>query len=362
MASHADAPASRDAATADAAGAADPRGLRATLPRVARQASVLVVGSLNVDLLLYSDVSPSEGDSLPVRAITLPGGHAGNCASALAALGLAVSIVAAVGDDADGERLLVDLDQRGIDTRFVRRVAHAHTGRAIIPVLGPERRNYMLLDRGANESLTADDVRAALSGVAHCDAVMLFDPSIDALARTIALARARHPAAALCWTPSGMYSRDPLALPLLPRCDVVFANAREFAHLCGQDGRVLDALNAVDVVVTLGERGALSRHRGVETRAPAHSCKVVDPTGAGDAFASAYLLARLAGLDAAGRLRLGNAGGACAVGTRGARDGLPTLDALLDATLGGPGGTSAPPRVAMPPRAKEPAHAHAAKR
>ncbi|KVN03123.1 MULTISPECIES: PfkB family carbohydrate kinase [unclassified Burkholderia] len=338
------------------AGKADPRGLRATLPRVAQQAGVLVVGSLNIDLLLYSDASPSEGDSLPVRAIALPGGHAGNCASALAALGLAVSIVAALGDDADGDRLLTDLDARGIDTRFVRRVAHAHTGRAIIPVLGPERRNYMLLDRGANESLAAADVRAALSGVARCDALMLFDPSADALAQTFALARAHHPAAALCWTPSGMYSRDPVALPLLPQCDVVFANAREFAHLREQDDRVLDALDGVDVVVTLGERGALSRHRGVETRAPAHPCEVVDPTGAGDAFASAYLLARLAGLDAADRLRLGNAGGACAVGTRGARDGLPTLDALLDAALDSPQGRSAPPR------AEEPAHAHAAKR
>ncbi|AOJ84648.1 carbohydrate kinase [Burkholderia savannae] len=356
MASRTNAPASRDAAAEQA----DPRSQRAVLPRVAQHASVLVVGSLNVDLLLYSDVSPCEGDSLPVRAITLPGGHAGNCASALSALGLAVSIVAAVGDDADGERLLADLDRRGVDTRFVRRIAHAHTGRAIIPVLGPERCNYMLLDRGANESLVADDVRAALSGVARCDAVMLFDPSVDALVQTVALVRARRAAAALCWTPSGMYSRDPVALTLLPQCDVVFCNAREFAHLRDQGDHVFDMLDAVDVVVTLGEHGALSRHRGIETRAPAHPCEVVDPTGAGDAFASAYLLARLAGLDAADRLRLGNASGACAVGTRGARDGLPTLDVLLDATLDGP--LDGPRYRSAPPRAQEPAHAHAAKR
>ena len=166
------------------------RALRETAARVA----VLVIGSLNIDLILTADAEPPDEGSVLVRDSSIrAGGHAGNCASALAALGVSVTLLAAVGTDADGDALLDDLRGRGVDVTGVRRDPRAATGRVVIPVFG--EKHYMLCLRGANDLYTASDVRAALaSGRASYDAVMMFDPSPASCGRSAGSpARCRAP-------------------------------------------------------------------------------------------------------------------------------------------------------------------------
>ncbi|WP_337832953.1 PfkB family carbohydrate kinase [Pseudonocardia sp. TMWB2A] len=278
----------------------------------AARARVLVVGSLNIDLVLRAAAEPLDEGAVAVEsAQTLVGGHAGNCASALAALGVSVDVAGAVGQDSDGDLLVRDLSDRGIDVSRVSRHPDLPTGRVVIPVF--DDKHYMLLARGANEAFGAHELLKALDG-GH-DAVMVFDPGLEALQAL------RRTDALLCWSPGGLYASSRVAEHVVPQADVIFVNRSEYKDL----GVAVPG----ELVVTLGARGSLVRHRGSELAVPARRAAVVDPVGAGDAFAAAYVLARLAGLTAAARLAVGNAGGAAAVEGSGARTALATLVELL---------------------------------
>jgi ribokinase len=305
--------------------AAEARALADT----AASARVLVIGSLNVDLILRADAEPVDDGAVLVRDLeTAPGGHAGNCASALAALGMSVTLVAAVGADPDGDWLLDDLRRRGVDVSGVRVCPQAPTGRAVIPVFGT--RHYMLLHRGANDLLQAGDaLRASASEPGGFDAVLIFDPSEDVLLASGDLAGGGAKPPVLGWTPGGIYARDPVAARVIPQCDVLFANRAELAALSQAVPCVIADTLRPELIMTAGEHGAVVRHRGAQWQAPAQPVSVADPTGAGDAFSAAYLLARLAGLEPDRRLRAANLSGALAVSAVGARGRLATLADLL---------------------------------
>jgi ribokinase len=301
------------------------------LRQAAAHARVLVVGSLNVDLILRADGEPEdEGAVLVHEESTQAGGHAGNCAAALAALGVRVAVAGAVGADDDGQSLLVDLRDRGVDTALVRR-ADRPTGRVVIPVFGTK--HYMLLCRGANDSFGAADLREVLRADRY-DAVLVFDPAREALPGVGAALSGLAVPPLLGWTPGGIFSADPVAADVLPHCDMVFANAVEHRQL-NDRAKALDVLRPdAELVVTLGEGGSVLYQAGQELRVPVERVAVVDPTGAGDAFTAAYLLARLAGLAPETRLALANAGGARAVTVVGARSAPAALTDLFDHAAG----------------------------
>ncbi|GLZ37110.1 PfkB family carbohydrate kinase [Actinokineospora sp. NBRC 105648] len=289
--------------------------ISAAVRAAAARVRVLVIGSLNVDLILVADREPVDESAVTVRSVsTEVGGHAGNCAAALAALGVSVAVAGAVGADDDGDRLVADLRGRGVDVAAVRRRAEP-TGRVVIPVFGD--RHYMLLCRGANDTFGPTDLREALAG--DYDAVMLFDPPRDALRAVGACATL------LCWTPGGVFAGDPVTATVLPHTDILFVNRFEHDELATAPGP------DTDVVITLGAVGSTLRRGAQEVTVHAHPVPVVDPTGAGDAFAAAYLLAHLAGLPPSSRLAAGNAAGALAVGAVGARGRPATVPDLLSA-------------------------------
>ncbi len=198
-----------------------------TLASAARTNRVLVVGAINYDELfllpgkLRDDCAWHAGDKQ-----ILPGGHAGNCASALTQLGLETALLGAVGDDAFGHFLLDDLSARGVDTSLVR-MSDQPTGRAIIPIF--EDGHFMVLERGANDTL--GEVPADL--LEDFDAVALFDPPLAVLQQIAAHAR-RNAAAAPCYcTPSGHFSGHPQAGDIARDFRCLFLNTAEAERMNG---------------------------------------------------------------------------------------------------------------------------------
>jgi ribokinase len=299
---------------------------RAALDRAATNSRVVVIGSLNVDLIVHSDREPADDAAVIAPSIvTAPGGHAGNCASALAALGVRVGVAAAIGMDPEGDSVLEDLRTRGVGISAVHRYTSAPTGRVIIPVF-PDK-HYMLMHRGANDLLPAAKVRDALT--APIDAVVMFDPSREALRETVDTISRRRPRPLLCWCPGGVYCGDQIVAEIAPHCDVLLLNRDEHRQILGRLGSAPLGRPGGDVVLTMGPEGALLRRGDREWRAPAQPARVVDPTGAGDAFAAAYLVSVLAGLPPMSRLRSGNLAGARTVGAVGARARQASLADLI---------------------------------
>lgn len=267
------------------------------------------------------------------------GGGASNTAFALRRQGLDVSVVGCVGDDLFGDAVERELDRQGIDTSGVRRVPGVGTSKTVIvPVEGEDRRYIHTF--GANRELRASDLESA--AFAGADALhiggFLLLPGLDApsLAGRLAAARGHGLRVVLDVTVPG---DAPVSLgdvaPVLPHLDWFVANEDEARVLTREHEPERQAVAVADagaraVAVTLGARGAFVLDDGERFAVPAPDVEVIEPSGAGDAFAAGLIASLLDGLDAHTCVERACALGASACTALGCHDGVLTR-AELDA-------------------------------
>jgi len=260
--------------------------------------SVLVVGSINVDLVVHAERLPARGETVAGGRLERTGGGKGaNQAVAAARAGAAVALVGAVGDDDLGEDALAALRAERVDVAAVRRIPGVATGVALI-VVDAAGDNQIAVASGANHELAAGDVRAPHPPACVVAGFELLDEPVVAAARIAA-----ESGCPLVVNPAPARSLPPQLLGLRP---ILTPNRHEAAELSGQEdpeaaALVLRQRTGAPVVVTLGEQGALVADESGVSRVPAPSVTVVDTTGAGDAFNGALAtgLARGCGLRAA---------------------------------------------------------------
>jgi len=294
---------------------------------------IIVVGDIVTDILAVHS-GPIASDSDTAARISLTGGgSAANTAVWIAGTGAAVDLVGVVGQDPAGGDRLAELTAAGVGVVHVRQSIQEPTG-SVIVLVDAERRS-MLCDRGANLLLVPSDVDSALAGAPaarhlHLSGYTLFDGRSRPAGR-----HALSEAAARGLTTSvDAASAAPLYraggdtfLSWVRGTDVLLANLAEARALLGDPAgsptELARALTpyAARVVVKLGEAGAVwAQADGVVDTVPAvRAAAVLDPTGAGDAFAAGLLTAWLAGGTARECLQAGAELGARAVATVGGR-------------------------------------------
>ena len=282
--------------------------------------SVVVVGSINMDLVASTPRLPAPGETiLGTSFTTTPGGKGANQAIAAAKAGADVVFVGAVGDDTfalDLRQALVDAE---VDAERLREVS-GPSGVAAITVDG-QGQNSIIVVPGANARVTVL-TDGELRAVADAD-VLLCQLEIPVDTVTSAARHASRSGTTMMLNPS---PAQPLPPELLDSIDVLIVNETEEGQL-GED-----TLAAVPhVVTTLGAAGA--RYRGPDgDRLTVDSPIVdaVDTTGAGDAFTGALASAWNRGPHEA--LTFACAAGALAATRPGASAASPTrseIDALL---------------------------------
>jgi sugar/nucleoside kinase (ribokinase family) len=284
---------------------------------------IVVVGDLVTDVLaILADALAPDSDT-PARIRLAGGGQAANTAAWLAWQDVPVTLVASAGDDETGRARVAELAAAGVQCA-VRHSPDAPTGSVVVLAASTER--TMISDRGANLLLRPSDVEAALATVPdavhlHLSGYTLLDgESRPAGLHALRAARERGLTSSV-----DAASARPLRqvgatafLAWVRGIDLLLANRDEAAVLGGQD---LPAA-ARSTVVKLGADGAIWTDAGGQTvTEPAERLDVVDPTGAGDAFAAGLLAAWIAGAGPAAALRAGARLGAIAVRTPGARPG-----------------------------------------
>lgn len=305
-----------------------------TRPRAGQR--VLVVGDLVTDVVAVTDRPPAVGTDTPARIRITGGGQAANTAAWLATLGVPVTLVAAVGDDPVGRQRCAELATLGVDCA-VRRVPGVATGTLVVLATGAER--SMLADRGASDHLRPVDVARALAdrpdtGHLHLSGYALLGAGSRAAARQALALAAGDGLTTSVDAASAAPLRQVGAATFrqwVRGVDLLLANQDEATVLAGASGagRTGDPLRGLAgaVVVKRGPAGAVWRDRaGGAVEAPAvelDPATVVDPTGAGDAFAAGLLAAWLAGADPAAALRAAARAGAAAVVNPGARPADP---------------------------------------
>ncbi|MFN8628804.1 MAG: ribokinase [Chloroflexota bacterium] len=308
---------------------------------------VLVVGSVNVDLVVQGDRLPAPGETvLGGHFSRFHGGKGGNQAVASARLGVPVMLVAALGDDEFGATARAALAREGIGTDVLVTLDHTATGVALILVDG-KAENMISVAPGANAGLTAAHVRNALGRLApHKGDVVLVTHEISTEAAREALRMGREGGA---WTvfnpaPAGGLDREVLGL-----ADVLTPNRGELARLVADDAKRTGRATAVPedptraaklllevtgnadtgtkaLLVTLGATGAMLVRRDeapFEIKSP--KVKAVDATGAGDALNGALAAALAVGLDLEMACRRAVVAASLSVTRAGAREGMPSL-------------------------------------
>ncbi|MFF4741200.1 ribokinase [Streptomyces sp. NPDC001262] len=293
-----------------------------------RDYDVLVIGSANADLTVRVDRRPGPGETVPgTDLVESAGGKGANQAAAAARLGARTALLAKVGDDAFGELLLDAQRAAGTELRHVLVEPGARTGTAMI-VVGPDGDNQIVVSPGANARLSAADVRAARDVVAAARVVSLqWEVPEETVAAAVAVAGETGARVVLNLSPVP----GALRAELLAAADPLVVNEHEARLLSGVSGgepaewaRVLRGRGARSVVVTLGGEGALVLDEdGGVVRIPGVRVRVVDTTGAGDAFTGALAarLARGASLEEAARFAVRV--GAVSVTRAGAQPSYP---------------------------------------
>ncbi len=288
---------------------------------------VIVVGSINVDLVVGVDELPGPGETvIGGDLVTHQGGKGANQAVAAARQGASVVMLGAVGDDDFGTGALEALVVEGIDVSGVRVLSGAPSGTALIAVSSGGE-NQIVVAPGANARVEATVLDAASPPVSADDVVVVqHEVPVAVVERVIRDGSAAG--ATVMLNPAPARAVDPEVLALV---DVVIPNEHELAALVGSAVSLDDAglsaavaaAGARALVVTLGGDGAALATDEVVTRVPAPVVDVVDTTGAGDTFvgALAAALARGEALDAAVVAAVEVA--AVSVTGAGARGGMP---------------------------------------
>jgi ribokinase len=298
---------------------------------------VVVVGSINADLVVRVSHLPVRGETVPGARIQRHGGGKGaNQAVAAARLGARVRFIGAVGEDDVGAELAAQLAAEGIDVSCLLRVPRVPSGIAVIMV-EESGENAIVVALGANDGLPTDFVRDALRTSALPGDTLLVggfeipDEAISATAR-----HARDAGLRLLVSPAPARTLPPGILEeMFAARAILTPNEGEACALAAKATVEEAALelarrSQAPVVVTLGQRGALLALEGSLESFVAPRVDVVDTTGAGDVFTGA-LVAKLAdGMELRAAVRYALAAASLSVTVAGARGGSPTREGVAN--------------------------------
>ncbi|MDJ0782111.1 MAG: ribokinase [Desulfosarcinaceae bacterium] len=298
-------------------------------------AKIVVVGSINVDLVIHSDRLPLPGETLkggPFRMIS--GGKGANQAVAAARQGVPTALVGCVGDDSFGQQQSQHLAGEKIDIHHISEVENESTGVALI-VVEPDGENRIILAPAANDALTPEMIASARDTIIDADILICqLETPLATVGKAMEIAKAHQTTTILNPAPA-----MPLDSELLRFVDYLVPNETEAERLSGvavtdvetakQAAAALAKVCPGVILITMGETGVLSCTGGRMEFTPAVRVKAVDTTAAGDTFIGtlAAFLIQKDPLDAAVRKAMSAA--AISVTQVGAQTSIPRREAVL---------------------------------
>ena len=297
---------------------------------------IIVFGSINMDLVVYSDKQPAEGETILGNSFdTFQGGKGANQAVAVSRLGIPVSLIGKVGTDVFGDELLENLNSEQVDTSMVARY-EGSSGVAFIYVFEETSENQIIVISGSNELVQSNQIsEKELSASDILISQLEIPPSeIEDLfirAKKSGIYRILNTAPAL-----------KISKNLIRETDLLVMNESELENLTertverqnadsiGQAIKDLNLSTTQSIVVTLGSKGVYVHANQKGQFIDGHKVEALDTTGSGDCFIGALASQYLESNNLLDSVNFANKAAALSVMKRGASASMPTLEEVVN--------------------------------
>lgn len=295
---------------------------------------IVVIGSSNTDLVVNTDRAPEGGETVLGNGFVVNhGGKGANQAVAVSRIGGTVSFISKVGNDTFGSQMRRHYEDEDMDVSYVFVDALAPSGVALIIVDG-KAENRIVVAPGANGNLTEEDIDKAGLAVEKSEFVLLqLEIPMTTVEYAVRMAASLGKKVIVNPAPA-----CPLSEELLRDVYLITPNETEAGILTGitivdndsaiKAAEALLGLGVQNVVITLGEKGALVYNAEVSMFVPAYQVKAVDTTAAGDVFNGALAVALSEGRTLPDAARFACAASAISVTRMGAQNSVPSRDEL----------------------------------
>lgn len=300
------------------------------------KSKILVIGSINTDIVLKSDRFPKPGESYFGESIEIiPGGKGANAALTVQRLGVDTVMVGKVGNDLFAETALKNLKSDGVNMKYIFQDKKSHTGLAVI-IVTSSGENSIFVYSGANMNLSFKDIDKLDNVWKECSIVLTsFEIPLEIV--EYALDKA-HMNGLKVLVDAGPATACPESV--LKKVDILSPNETEAEALTGvcvkdlysakRASKKFIKIGIPTVVLKLGEKGSLLYSNEEIYYSPAYKVTSVDTTAAGDAFTGAFAVAVHNGKSLKDALRFANFAGAFSVTKIGAQTSLPYKEELED--------------------------------
>jgi ribokinase len=298
---------------------------------------IVVVGSINIDLVMNTDRIPVEGETITGKDFQIhPGGKGANQAVAVGKLGYPVQMIGRVGNDVFGQQLRTNLEQSGVDIASVI-TSESSSGVAVI-LVNAKGENCIVITPGANALLTPQDLDANIERIRAAGVVLTqLETPLDTIEHLANICKRENVPLILDPAPARELPPD-----LLRKVTWFTPNETEAAFYCGasassdkrEPANIAQQLfdqGIHGVVLKLGARGSyLAKPNQAGQIIAPFPVKAVDTTAAGDAFNGAFATALMMGKSEQESARFASAAAAVSVTRSGAQPSLATMAEVED--------------------------------
>lgn len=297
---------------------------------------ILVVGSLNMDLVSTVEYMPKPGETIIGRDFTqIPGGKGANQAATIGKLKGDISMMGKVGNDDFGNRLIESLNNSGVKTSGIGFEEMVSTGTALI-LVDSDGENSIVVVPGANYTVYSDYIDKNIDYIDQSDIVVSqLEIPLETVEYLLKKAKDLGKYTILNPAPAKTLSSE-----LIRNIDLLVPNETELELLSGikieskediiKASKVLIDMGVKELIVTLGSKGAIYISKEEIHQVEAFKVKAVDTTGAGDSFTGAIAYCMSNGMDIKEAMEFASKVGALTVTKFGAQSSFPSLEEVMN--------------------------------
>lgn len=298
------------------------------------RSGILVVGSANMDMVVTADYFPQPGETVFGKKFGIfPGGKGANQAVACAKLGGLTYFLGKMGNDVFQEKLVQNMKNDGVDLNHLLIDKEEATGIALITI-DSRGENEIVVVSGSNMKLTPNDVALKQALFQQVNVVLAqLEIPIETVQKTAELAKASGAIFILNPAPARTLPEQ-----LLKQVDFLTPNETELEILSESSVKNIESTKAAaanllnkgvkNIIITLGEKGALLVNNDQQQIFPTRKVTPVDTTAAGDAFNGALAFSLSRGEEIAAAIRFANQVASFSVARLGAQSSMPTRDEI----------------------------------